>query len=377
MFSPKRLFLTIITQQELRLGDADDSNYTGLRSPATVASNLVFDLMGADGNAGQFVKTDGSKVLSFDSPAMSLQSKTATSSGQTVFTFTDDIPQVKSSCRVEVDGTGDQNYTITDTKEITMDTGVADGGIVTILHGAGAGAGNSNLNIAGDTGTGTVDLINQTLTIAGSGATTSASNQTITVTASSISSVDSGWINTNDWTDRQLGFMEIDYDNLSSAFTVGKTITEEISGITGVIVSDDGSTLMLSNITGGGVFTNNREITESDTGYTADVNEPSGDSKNQDTNCLHSFASFIGKLSIHLYWSADGNDDASRLVTCGMDTQQNGAEIYGWGANQIDTNTIQVQSGRHGIFVMNATGGPTQIDTEDDYYRIIIMKVLL
>lgn len=51
----------------LRLSEDTDNgtNYIGLKSPAAVASNLDFTLPSADGSAGQFMKTDGSGVLSF------------------------------------------------------------------------------------------------------------------------------------------------------------------------------------------------------------------------------------------------------------------------------------------------------------------------
>lgn len=51
----------------LRLSEDTDNgtNYIGLKSPAAVASNLDFTLPSTDGSAGQFMKTDGSGVLSF------------------------------------------------------------------------------------------------------------------------------------------------------------------------------------------------------------------------------------------------------------------------------------------------------------------------
>ena len=57
--------VTINGQGDLRLADSDSSNYVGLQSPTTVSSNVVFTVPGADGSAGQFIKTDGSGALSF------------------------------------------------------------------------------------------------------------------------------------------------------------------------------------------------------------------------------------------------------------------------------------------------------------------------
>jgi hypothetical protein len=52
-------------QNEVRFGDADNSNYVALRAGATVASNLSFTLPTADGTNGQVIVTDGSGALSF------------------------------------------------------------------------------------------------------------------------------------------------------------------------------------------------------------------------------------------------------------------------------------------------------------------------
>ena len=51
----------------LRAYDSDSSNYIGLRAPATVASNVTFDLPSADGSAGQVLQTDGAGAWSWTS----------------------------------------------------------------------------------------------------------------------------------------------------------------------------------------------------------------------------------------------------------------------------------------------------------------------
>jgi hypothetical protein len=53
----------------LRLADLDSSNYIGIKAPNTVASNVTYTLPSADGSSGQFLKTNGSGTLSWDSPA--------------------------------------------------------------------------------------------------------------------------------------------------------------------------------------------------------------------------------------------------------------------------------------------------------------------
>ena len=56
---------TLNAQAELRLADSDSSNYVGVKSPATVNSNLVWTLPAADGTNGQVLSTDGSGALSW------------------------------------------------------------------------------------------------------------------------------------------------------------------------------------------------------------------------------------------------------------------------------------------------------------------------
>ena len=60
----------INSQKELRLADSDSSNYVSLKSPATVGSNVVWTLPGSDGSANQYLKTNGSGVLSWGSDSV-------------------------------------------------------------------------------------------------------------------------------------------------------------------------------------------------------------------------------------------------------------------------------------------------------------------
>jgi hypothetical protein len=50
-------------QGDLKLGDADSTNYVGFKAPATVGSNLVWTLPATDGSANQFLQTNASGVL--------------------------------------------------------------------------------------------------------------------------------------------------------------------------------------------------------------------------------------------------------------------------------------------------------------------------
>ncbi len=57
--------LQIGDQGDLRLGDADNSNYIALQAPATVASNVTLTFPANDGDADQALVTNGSGVLSW------------------------------------------------------------------------------------------------------------------------------------------------------------------------------------------------------------------------------------------------------------------------------------------------------------------------
>jgi hypothetical protein len=58
-------------QNEVRFGDADNSNYVALRAGTTIASNISFTLPTADGTNGQAILTDGAGALSFGAAGIS------------------------------------------------------------------------------------------------------------------------------------------------------------------------------------------------------------------------------------------------------------------------------------------------------------------
>jgi hypothetical protein len=53
----------LANQTPLRFGDSDNSHYVALRSPATVTTNVTWDLPATDGTASQAITTNGSSVL--------------------------------------------------------------------------------------------------------------------------------------------------------------------------------------------------------------------------------------------------------------------------------------------------------------------------
>ena len=61
--------VSVSAQKELRLLDADSSNYVGLKAPATVGANIIWIMPATDGNANQSLTTDGSGNLQWASSA--------------------------------------------------------------------------------------------------------------------------------------------------------------------------------------------------------------------------------------------------------------------------------------------------------------------
>lgn len=64
--------ITLRTQNEIRFGDNNSSHYVGLKAGSTIGTNFTLTLPTADGSNGQFLKTNGSGVLSFGSSTGSI-----------------------------------------------------------------------------------------------------------------------------------------------------------------------------------------------------------------------------------------------------------------------------------------------------------------
>ena len=86
--------VTLNAQQELRLADSDSSNYVALKAPATVSSNVTLTLPTTDGNADEFLQTNGSGALTWAAAGgkvlqmASTRNSTVVSSSATVSTYT-------------------------------------------------------------------------------------------------------------------------------------------------------------------------------------------------------------------------------------------------------------------------------------------------
>ena len=77
--------VTLQAQGDLRLADADSSNWVALHAPATVAANITLTVPSTVGTADQSLVTDGTGVLSFAARSRLVQgTAVATTSGTSV-----------------------------------------------------------------------------------------------------------------------------------------------------------------------------------------------------------------------------------------------------------------------------------------------------
>ena len=99
--------LNIRGQRDLRLFDSDDSNYAAIQAPSTIGSNYTLTLPADDGTSGQFLKTDGSGNLSWQTQA------TASLIIRGAIAFNGSNASVFKSTNLSVSRTGTGTYTIT------------------------------------------------------------------------------------------------------------------------------------------------------------------------------------------------------------------------------------------------------------------------
>jgi hypothetical protein len=138
--------ITTGSQKELRFNDADSSNYVGFKSPATVASDLIWTLPATDGTSGQALVTDASGVLSWATPGGSTVAADDITLGDaavTIATTTGNITIDAQGADTDIIFKGTDNTT--DITALTLD--MSDAGSATFNHDVIA-KGNLNINTA-------------------------------------------------------------------------------------------------------------------------------------------------------------------------------------------------------------------------------------
>jgi hypothetical protein len=96
--------------------------------------------------------------------------------------------------------------------------------------------------------------------------------------------------------------------------------------------------------------------------------------KDTDSNVTHSLNAPLRDLMITVLISTDGTDANSFLVG-GTDVTSASSEYYmGLNIFQVDNNNVKIQTGATGLSALNDSGNFYILDTEDWYYKIVILK---
>jgi hypothetical protein len=181
--------------------------------------------------------------------------------------------------------------------------------------------------------------------------------------------LDTGWMSRSDWTNVHIGTSNCPYDGLSGTFTVGEKITEATSSNTGIIISDSGSNLVLKNVTGTGIWTNDRVITGGTSGATANVNVATS-TKDKDYDLTHNFGVSLTNLIIDRYFSTA----ASEGTTFDANFTHNNTPASGIIYIGIDTNSLKMQVTAGASIYIQDDGTGAQMG--DHYARIIIRWII-
>jgi hypothetical protein len=185
-----------------------------------------------------------------------------------------------------------------------------------------------------------------------------------------------GGINTNDWTNSEKGDAVIPYDNAAgTALVIGEKVTNGTTPAnTGIIVAKTATTLTLKKSTGTGIHADNNVLTGSMGGGTVLVNIPGSTSKNADSNFYHGHGVNAWKLDIEVWVSANTTFSWTNATRLGRASYNNAAVADNRGCEiiQVDTNNFKEQTGaQSGGLMMNEDGTENSMDTDDYSYNVV------
>lgn len=193
-----------------------------------------------------------------------------------------------------------------------------------------------------------------------------------------IQTLQTNWKNQSAWQNKRLGSPTCTYDNLTGTYEIGEVVKEYTnvartlpSGIEGRILHDSGTKLLLYDVAGGGVFTNNLYLKGVNSGTTSDVNEGTGSSKNLDSNFYHGLGLYFPNFEVKFLLSTDGTENNTYMLGEGL--AATGAGDYGFTEATIDNNNISVNTTSQ-IVYFTAGGGLVLLDTENYYYNMMLER---
>lgn len=106
--------IQLSAQRELRLADADSSNYVGFKAPSAISANRVWTLPASDGTNGQQLSTNGAGVLFWS---------TASGGGLTHFVESESTAAPNATVPVDAFVATDASYTDLDVAIVAKGTG--------------------------------------------------------------------------------------------------------------------------------------------------------------------------------------------------------------------------------------------------------------
>jgi hypothetical protein len=185
--------------------------------------------------------------------------------------------------------------------------------------------------------------------------------------------ITSGEVDRSDSTNVHIGTVDIDYDNMSGSFDIGEIVTGS-GGATGRIILDNNAgltgTLVVIQCTGTGNFINNNTLTGSNSGATALVNEPSGTTKNLDSNFYHGLGIAYGEYTSRQIITFGGNtfEEADSNSDIGS------GNTLGYTKYKVDTNNFKHQSGANGLYFIQDTGIGDDLTTDSIQYEVTMER---
>ena len=165
--------IELLARAEARFQDASGGQFVALEAPATVGSSYVLTLPAADGSSGQFLKTDGSGALSFDTVSNAADDLTAGDAAINLTTTSGNITIDAQGNDTDIiikgtDGSSDTTFVTIDGSaagETTFNAGINLGGNI-VFEGSTANSFETTLTVTDPTADRTVTLPNETFKVA-------------------------------------------------------------------------------------------------------------------------------------------------------------------------------------------------------------------